>query len=144
MAMVIGCGAMRGANRSSTSSDIAAALAIVMPAGSLLSRFAWGDDGGCGCGWGCGLRRNGSVGALPDGGTNCPGGGGGGTTCTGPCALPGLMPMPPVLNCPGAGGVVAVTGRGAGVNGSTLDCDSMRGVTPRKVRLFVVPTHIGA
>ena len=30
------------------------------------------------------------------------------------------------------------------VNGSRFDCDSMRGETPRNVRLFCVPTHIGA
>ena len=31
-----------------------------------------------------------------------------------------------------------------GVKGSIPACDSMRGETPRKVRLFCVPTHIGA
>ena len=53
-----------------------------------------------------------------------------------------------------AGGIGVATGStvparnccalGGGVNGSALDCDSSRGERPRKVRLFCVPTHIGA
>src|SRR6476659_10783343 len=124
---VDGCGDMRGERRNAASSLSVIALDAAV---SLLSGVEV-DASPCGTGFGL---LNGSVGPVPGGGANPEG------CVTG--TLPSLSGtacaslLPGRLNCWRLAAV--------GVNGSIVLCDSMRGVTPRNVRLFVVPTHIGA
>src|SRR5437762_217572 len=120
MARFDGCGPMRGERRSAASVTPPPSAAGALPR-LLLA---------CGCGaGGCGVFGVGplkmSVGAVP---------GGGAVVDTGRPEIPSGLPPTgsPFGESDSPPGAVV----GGAVNGSTLDCDSMRGETPRNVRLF--------
>src|SRR4051812_40620155 len=136
-----GCGPILGDSFSAASGGnaLAAARATATGEGDWRLPCEGGRTGDCGFAWtgaaggGCVVPgcANGFVGPDPPTGTITPG------TGTGFVAL--VSSMFTLLVLPENWSVV----RGV-VNGSPGTRDSMRGDTPRKVMLLIVPTHIGA